>query len=223
MKDYLTTITSTVIFAIIASLVLSTISYAWDDDYAEPSSNDLWNCLSEFQQSSDLYDMLSSKGWIDKDVTFPDFDYILVMADQICTMNPNVRLELVLAMIAKESRFNPRCEYNGARGLMQITMATAGDYMEPFVEEGHDNCEEDCFDIRLNLAACIDYVNSILGLTKGDEAYALMRYNQGPKSASRDYIDNGYTSEYALDVITLADTIKPYLTTGRVDDVSSTS
>ncbi len=188
------------------------------DDIAEPSSNDLWNCLGEFKESTDLYDMLSEDGWInDEYVTFIDFDYILVMADQICTMNPNVRLSLVLAMIAKESRFDRYCEYQGARGLMQLIMPTAKDRMEPFVEEGHEVREEDCFDVRLNLAAGIDYINDILDETCKNEAYALMRYNQGPKSASRDYIDNDYVSGYAEDILNLADKIEPYLITGRVE------
>lgn len=216
MNNHLTTYCVAAALLIICFFpIFSQLAYA-SEEIREPSSSDLWNCLSEFQESSALYDMLSEEGWINDDyVTFLDFDYILVMADQICTMNPNVRLSLVLAMIAKESRFDTYCEYNGARGLMQLMMPTAREYMQPFVEEGHEVCEEDCFDVRLNLAAGIDYINYILGVTEGDEAYALMWYNQGPKSASRDYVDNGYTSDYALDIKTLANKIEPYLLIGR--------
>lgn len=194
--------------------IFSLIAHA-TDDISEPSSKDLWNCLSEFQESSNLYDMLSSEGWIDKDVTFPDFDYILVMANQICTMNSNARLSLVLAMIAKESRFDAYTEYRGARGLMQLTERTASDHMKPFLEEGRAFHVNDCFDVRLNLAAGIDYINYILEETDGDEVYALMWYNQGPTSASRDYIDELYISDYASDIVTLADKIEPYLLTGE--------
>lgn len=206
-------------FAVILVFVIpifSLIAFA-TEDISEPSSSDLWNCLSEFQESSDLYDMLSSEGWIDKDVTFPDFDYILVMANQICTMNPNVRLSLVLAMIAKESRFNANDEYKGAKGLMQLTDIIVDSRMPSFLEEDRLIVDKDIFDIRLNLATGIDYINYILEETDGDEVYALMWYNQGPTSASRDYLDELYISDYASDIVQLADRIEPYLITGRVE------
>lgn len=218
MNNNLTTYCVTVVLVLICMIPIFIPLANAAEEILEPSSNDLWNCLSEFQESSDLYDMLSSEGWINDDyVTFLDFDYILVMADQICTMNPNVRLELVLAMIAVESRFDAYAEHAGARGLMQLMMATAKNRMKPFVEEGHEICEDDCFDVRLNLATGIDYINYILDETGGDEAYALMWYNQGPISASKDYFDRLYISEYATTIKALADKIKPYLITGRVE------
>lgn len=218
MNHNLTTcVISFVLLLVFVAPIFSVIALAMEDipEPLEPSSNDLWNCLSEFQESSNLYDMLSSEGWIDEDVTFIDFDYILVVANQLCTMNQNVRLSLALAMIAKESRFNSICEYKDARGLMQITSLIVSDRMPPFVEEGHEVTVEDAFDVRLNLATGIDYINYILEETKGDEAYALMWYNQGPKSASKDYLDRVCISEYAIDIVTLADKIEPYLITGE--------
>lgn len=222
MNNHLTTYCVAIALLVIwMSPWFLTIAHA-TEEVTEPSSNDLWNCLSEFQESNDLYDMLVSEGWIDKGVTFSEFDYILVMADQICTMNPNVRLELVLAIIAVESRFDGECEYHNAKGLMQLTPVIVESRMPYFVEEGHLIVDADVFDIRLNLATGIDYINYILGETKGDEVYALMWYNQGPTSASRDYLDDLYISEYASDIVTLADRIKPYLITGRINNVQST-
>lgn len=222
MYRHLTTFLSALVLMIICmSPMFTLIGLTLEDvpDPIEPSSNDLWNCLSEFQESSSLYDMLSENGWIDEEfVTFLDFDYILVMADQICTMNPNVRLSLVLATIAKESRFDAYCEHKGAKGLMQLTEIIIRSRMLPFIEQGHTISEDDIFDVRLNLATGVDYLNYILEETNGDEAYALMWYSQGPKSASKDYIDNFYTSDYALDIITLANQIESYLiTSGRVE------
>lgn len=219
MNSNLTTyIVSFVLLIFCMGPVFSVIALATEaiSDPLEPSSNDLWNCLSEFQQSSGLYNMLLSNGWIKKDVTFSDFDYILVLSDQICTMNPNVRLSLILAMIAVESRFDAEDEYYGACGLMQITHSISN-RMEPFVEEGHVVCEDDMFDIRLNLAAGIDYINYILEETDGDEAYALMWYNQGPISASEDYLEKSMVSDYAASILSLTHEIEPYLTTGGVE------
>lgn len=190
--------------------IFDSIAKAVGESY-NPSSNDLWNCLQEFQESSNLYDMLSDNGWIENDVTFKEFDYILVMTDQICSMNQNVRLSLVLAMIAVESRFDSTTEYLGARGLMQLMRGTAESRMPAFLEDGHIITEDDMFDTRLNLATGIDYINYILEETKGNEAYALMWYNQGPKSGSRDYLDKGIISKYASSIISLANDIEPYL------------
>lgn len=226
MNNHLTVFCISVVIVLFFAIpIFSIIASATEDinDPFDPSSCDLWNCLSEFQESSELYDMLVSNGWIDKDVTFQDFDYILVMSNQICTMNPHVRLSLVLAMIAVESRFDSKTEYNGAKGLMQLMRGTVNSYMPPFLEEGHTITDDDIFDIRLNLATGIDYINYILRETKGDEIYALMWYNQGPKSASKDYIDKLYISDYADKIVCLADSIEPYLLSGRLDNVSSTS
>lgn len=190
--------------------VFSSIGLAVGDMDPTAESSMLWNNLSEFQRSSNLYDMLTEDGLIYKDTTFKDFDYILVMVDQLCTMYPNVRPELVLAMIARESNFNPSDEYKGAIGLMQITRAHKI-RLEQFVEDDHIVMTDDFYDIRLNLATGIDYINELLEMTDDDEAYALMCYNQGPTSGTKSYVEHGVTSNYAKVILNLAKEIKPYL------------
>lgn len=210
MNQVTTNIIAFILLLAFLSPVFSSIGIAIEDVDPTAESSMLWNNLSEFQQSSNLYDMLTEDGWIYKETTFKDFDYILVMVDQICTMYPNVRPELVLAMIAKESNFNPNDVYNGAIGLMQITRAHTI-RLEQFVEDDHIAMTDDFYDIRLNLITGIDYINELLEMTYGDEVYALMCYNQGPTSGTKSYVDHGVTSNYAEVILNLAKEIKPYL------------
>ena len=219
MDKFTTTIIASIMTMFITIPIFSTIGLATEE--LEGSGSELWNNLSEFRQSSNLYDMLVDEGWIHKDTTFKDFDYILVMVDQLCTMNQNVRPKLVLAMIAIESRFNPYDEYHGAMGLMQITKAHKI-RLENFVEADHIVTTDDFYDIRLNLATGIDYMEEILKEVDGNEEYALMYYNQGPISAARTY-SKGIVSNYAKSILNLADYIKPYLDDGGVRDVSNPS
>lgn len=210
MSNFTTNVVSFILMLFIMSPIFSTIAIATDDVDCGSKFEMLWNNLSEFQQSSNLYGMLTEDGLMYSETTFKDFDYILVMVDQICTMYPNVRPELVLSIIAKESRFNPNDKYDGARGLMQLMMCHKI-RMEQFVEANHIVTKDDFYDVRLNLATGIDYFSELLTNTDGDETYALMCYNQGPTSARKSYIDNDIVSNYARSILNLADNIKPYL------------
>lgn len=225
MKDVTTNIIgfylAFIIMLIIVSPIFSSIGKAIENldpfDY-DLSSNDLWNNLSEFEHSKGLYDYLSTRGLIHYNVTFKDFDYILVMVDQICTMYPNVKPSLVMALIARESNFNQFDVCDGARGLTQL-MVSHKIRLEQFVESDHIVTADDFFDIRLNLATGIDYLSELILNTDGDEVYALMCYNQGPTSARKTYIDCGIVSDYASFIKTLSREIEPYFTTQEVNNV----
>lgn len=175
------------------------------------SSNDLWYDDIEYVDSKYIYDKLKEDGWIKNSVSFTDFDYILVLTRQLCGLTENVDSSLALAMIAVESRFDVTAQNDSARGLMQLIPLYHSDRMEKFVEEGHLIDLDDFFDPRLNIATGLDYIDYILGETRGNEEYSLMWYNQGAVSADRTYNGKGITSDYAIKVVCLADKIDQML------------
>lgn len=192
--------------------ILSICVKAFDDFvYEKPSADDLWNVARDLNSSFFLYEYLSDEGMIARGVTFGEFDYICVLTQQLCTMTKNVEPELALAMIAVESNFDKDCKTGRARGLMQLIPIYQSKRMELFVEKGHQIDLDDFFNPRLNIMTGLDYMDYILYETNGDVNYALMWYNQGPTSASRDYLDKFHISSYAKKVTSLSTHIKTFL------------
>lgn len=196
--------------------ILNTFAKAVDD-ISGNSVNELWNTLQEFQYSKDLYDYLNENDWINSNVTFDDFDYILVLTDQLCSMYDNVDTSLILAQIAMESRFDANADDGTAHGLMQLIPIYHEGRMRQFVEEDHIFTLDDFYDPRLNIITGIDYMSEILSTkgVNGDASYALMWYNGGSSYATTIY-NEGRVSYYAKEVTALQQEIETYLTEGRV-------
>lgn len=189
-----------------------TFAKAFEDSaYKKPDSYDLWSVGADQNNSFFLYEYLSSEGMIANGVTFGEFDYISVLTQQLCTMTKNVKPEVALAMIAVESNFDKECKTGRARGLMQLIPIYQSNRMEQFVETGHQIDLDDFFDPRLNIMTGLDYMDYLLDETGGDLDYALMWYNQGPVSASKDYLDKLHISSYAKKVGELSRHIKTFL------------
>lgn len=164
----------------------------------EPTYNDaydLYSYLEEIHNSIEIYDYLKENGWIREGVTFDEFDYILVLTQQL-THESSIRHSLVLAQIAVESRFYQYDEYDHAYGYMQLMPIYHSKRMEKFVEEGHLVDLDDFYDPRLNIATGIDYMEELLDWSGGHEAIALTKYNQG--------YYKGRTSNYAKTILDLS-------------------
>jgi soluble lytic murein transglycosylase-like protein len=87
----------------------------------------------------------------------------------------NVRPELLRAIIAVESRFNPRAvSKRGARGLMQLMPETARRFSAG-----------DLFDPRANVLAGAQYLRLLLDLFSDDVELALAAYNAGENAVIR--------------------------------------
>lgn len=172
-----------------------------------------WTILDtiEGNDSFYLYELLKLDGYVAESVSFGDFDYICVLTQQLCTMTKEVSPEFALAVIAVESNFDTNLINGSARGLMQLIPLYHSKRMSAFVEKDHLIDLDDFYNPRLNIATGLDYLDYILGETNRDTTYALMWYNQGPTSASKDYIDYRHISTYARKVLELAETIKPYV------------
>lgn len=151
---------------------------------------DLYSYLEEIRHSTDLYDYLKENGWIREGVTFDEFDYILVLTQQLTHESP-VRHSLLLAQIAVESRFYQYDVYDRAYGYMQLMPIYHSKRMEKFVEEGHMIDLDDFYDPRLNIATGIDYMEELLEESGGYETIALTKYNQGYYRGST----NGYAKK----------------------------
>ncbi|HVQ28230.1 MAG TPA: lytic transglycosylase domain-containing protein [Vicinamibacteria bacterium] len=83
--------------------------------------------------------------------------------------------ELVLAVVAVESNFEPRAvSRKGAQGLMQLMPGTAGDLGVT-----------DALDPATNLDGGARYLLALLRLYKGDLRKALAAYNAGPGAVAR--------------------------------------
>lgn len=192
-----------------AFLVILLVTPTFFDFFASASINetyndvyDLYNYLEEIHNSHSIYDYLKENGWIRDSVTFDEFDYILVLTQQL-TSNSNVRHSLLLAQIAVESRFYQYDLYDHAYGYMQLMPIYHSKRMEKFVEDGHLIDLDDFYDPRLNIATGIDYMEELLEESGGMEAVALTKYNQG-------YF-RGTTSSYAKKILDLSYEIESLL------------
>ncbi len=87
----------------------------------------------------------------------------------------NVQPELLRAIIAVESKFNPRAvSKRGARGLMQLMPETARRF-----------AVGDLFDPRVNVLAGAQYLRFLLDLFRGDIELAVAAYNAGENAVIR--------------------------------------
>lgn len=193
-------------------LLAAIFAKAYDDSfYKKPDVYDLWTVNRQQSDSFALYSYLQEDGLIATGVSFGEFDYICVLTQQLCSMTKNVHPDLALAMIAVESNFDTNAKTGSARGLMQIIPIYHTKRMENYVEAGHQVDLDDFFDPRLNIMTGLDYMDYLLDETDGDTIYALMWYNQGATSASKDYLDNLRVSAYAKKVMGLIKDIETFL------------
>lgn len=154
-----------------------------------------WNTIAEFESSASLREFLLKKNWVSENVDMVDFDYILVLTQQLASENFDyVTPELALAVISVESGFRPSLESpKGAQGLMQVVPKWHQDRIEKYRYDEN----VDLFDPRLNIMVGMDYLDYILSETEGDLPYALMWYNGGARYAVSNYVTNGLISSYA--------------------------
>lgn len=192
--------------------VVDACAYAYyDRAYSICSSEDLWNTLLDEKRTEKIIQYLRKESWVKADVSDEDLDYILVLTKQIADMYDNVRPELAMAMIAVESRFDSSAgSGSGARGLMQILPYYHKDRIMQFIEADATYSEDLFNSPRLNIVTGIDYISEILEQTDGDEAFALMWYNEGPSSADKRH-KKGSASSYAKAVLSTAEDIAEIL------------
>jgi soluble lytic murein transglycosylase len=114
---------------------------------------------------------------------------------------------LVAAIINEESGFSDQTSEAGARGLMQITPATA-DTIEK-LSGGETFVYEDLSNADLNIRYGTFYLNHLLERFEGNEVAALAAYNAGPENVESwggadldvDEIEFGDTHAYVENVL----------------------
>jgi soluble lytic murein transglycosylase len=90
---------------------------------------------------------------------------------------------LIAAVIYEESRFRDQTSHAGARGLMQITPATA-----EFIANdsgGTEFVQEDLATPQVNIAYGAYYLRYLLGRYDGDTLLAVAAYNAGETNVNR--------------------------------------
>jgi soluble lytic murein transglycosylase len=117
-----------------------------------------------------------------------------------------VDASLIAAVIYSESRFHDQTSHAGARGLMQITPATAN---EIETKSGGTTFQlDDLSDPQVNISYGTFYLHELLDRYDGNEVAALAAYNAGPGNA-----DAWGGSEMSIDDIPTDET------RGYVDEV----
>jgi soluble lytic murein transglycosylase len=106
---------------------------------------------------------------------------------------------LIAAIINEESGFSDQTSEAGARGLMQITPATA-DTIER-LSGGETFVYEDLANPDLNIRYGTFYLNHLLERFEGNEVAALAAYNAGPEN-----VENWGGADLELDGIQFTDT-----------------
>lgn len=195
---------------IFLAIGLQSIGYCVDRVY-KPSPYELWNVVSDIQNSRQVYDLMVENGWVYSTVSFEEFDYISVLAQQLSQQFPNVEPYVALALISVESSFRVDAYNHGTIGLTQINPRWQQDRFDKYADE---SLGEDWYTPRVNIAVGLDYLNYILGEVDGDLNYALMWYNQGAVSACDDYVYSGKVSSYAKTVSARANAIWAVLSKG---------
>ena len=114
-----------------------------------------------------------------REVTLPlrHEDIIRQQADRF-----DIDAALIAAVINQESGFRDQTSSAGARGLMQITPATA-DTIET-LSGGETFVYDDLADPDLNIRYGVFYLNHLLDRFAGNEVAALAGYNGGPENAA---------------------------------------
>jgi soluble lytic murein transglycosylase len=94
------------------------------------------------------------------------------------SQDKGVDASLIAAVIWKESKFRDQTSSAGARGLMQITPATAAEIEK--LSGGQSFEFEDLADPDINIRYGTFYLSHLLELYQGNEVAALAAYNAGP-------------------------------------------
>jgi soluble lytic murein transglycosylase len=130
----------------------------------------------------------------------------------------NIDPSLVAAVIYTESKFRDQTSHAGARGLMQITPATAA-YIAK-LSGGTAFEQGDLASPQINIAYGVYYLRYLLDRYDENKVLALAAYNGGEGNVDRWIAEAKNTPErrFAVDAIPFAET-RAYV--GRVLDVQS--
>jgi soluble lytic murein transglycosylase len=118
-----------------------------------------------------------------------------------------VPADLIAAVIFAESRFRDQTSVAGARGLMQITPATANEIEK--LSGGQTFRQQDLADPDINVRYGTFYLRHLLNIYEGNEVAAIAAYNAGPTKVAEwggaeieeDDIDIDETRDYVDSVL----------------------
>jgi hypothetical protein len=144
-----------------------------------------------------------------------DTDFLKMIYEK--AIRYNVDPYLVLAIIKRESNFNPTSEYNGAYGLMQITKFAYLEYVSIIQQKDYSISEPivtqkiGFFDIGFNTEIGIFYFSDKLKKYRNIHQ-ALMAYNGGDKYAKNLLRKNISTTAYSREILKYAEMLRTGIT-----------
>ncbi|MEX2108094.1 MAG: lytic transglycosylase domain-containing protein [Solirubrobacterales bacterium] len=143
-----------------------------------------------------VFNLFSKVDHVIQELTLPlrHEDIILQQASE-----KEVDASLIAAVIYAESRFRDQTSHAGARGLMQITPATANEIER--LSGGTTFKLKDLSDPDINIRYGTFYLRELLDRFEGNELAALAAYNAGPTQ-----VDEWGGSDLTLDDIPLDET-----------------
>lgn len=201
---------------LMGGLLMDTVANAAyvQQNYPVPISSQYSNQLLDELLTNETIRYLRNGLWVKDYVTDDELREYITLCKQAASSNEHVTPELLLGVIAVESRFDKTClSGSNARGLCQMIFGYHADRMKKITGEEADPRD---FDVPWkNIFCAADYLEEIITETqkynsvpeKDKVKFGLMWYNMGPATASTVYIDRGQISSYAENVTTIAETI----------------
>jgi len=128
-------------------------------------------------------------------IRYRSTDEAMTIADSIMKYSQtyNMNPKLVAALIARESKFNPRAtSSSGAMGLGQLLPSTA---KHLGVENGYD--------IDQNAMGTTRYLKSLVDRFSGKVSSAIAAYLEGPNAVTRQGGYSAHTKTYVEDVLNI--------------------
>lgn len=161
--------------------------------------------------------------WVKDYVSDETLEEYILLCKQAASNKTYVTPELLLGVIAVESRFDAdSLSGNNARGLCQMIFAYHKDRMERITGE-----EASPIDFSVpwkNIFCAADYLEEIHEQVRTYEsirdyhraAFSLMWYNMGAGTASAVYVDQGRISSYAKNVLAITEELESIFAKGEI-------
>lgn len=161
--------------------------------------------------------------WVKDYVSDETLEEYILLCKQAASDKTYVTPELLLGVIAIESRFDADAlSVNGARGLCQMIFGYHADRMEEIT--GEEASPTDFSVPWKNIFCAADYLEEIREQVRTYEsvrdhhrdAFSLMWYNMGPATASTVYLAQGRVSSYAKNVLAISEKLETIFAKGEI-------
>lgn len=194
-----------------------------DEHYPIPLSSSYYSKIVDDLTVREAIRYLRNGLWVQNNIPDYTIEEYIILCEQAASDKTYVTPELLLGMIAVESRFDTEAlSGSGARGLCQMIFGYHADRMEKVTGEEAD--PKDFYVPWKNIFCAADYLEEIHEKVCTYEsirdhhraAFSLMWYNMGPGTASTVYLDQGRVSSYAKNVLAITEELESIFAKGEM-------